>query len=432
MASIYARGKRLYAKVKNAAGKWTPVKTEYFVGEEALAERFARELQRLEDAKRPASSSGIPTLATYTEEWLAGRKDLVSVNDDATRLRLHVLPELGSYRLDELRPRHIRDLVLALKDEGRLAPRSIRKVYGVLHVLLHTAVADEKIAVTPCVLRRGILPKNKDKTPGWRQTAVFTREELQRLISDEAVIADRRVLVALKGLAALRHSEAAGLRWSDYESEPEPLGRLRILDTKSEADRLVPVHSALAKLLDSWKRKGWESVFGRAPTSADLIVPTRAMTVRDATESQRQFHDDLRRLGLRLRRGHDLRRTFISLARTDGANPDMLKVITHGVSTEILDVYSSFAWSDLCREVLKLQVLPGAPPILKTGKSVELDRVPTEKRRRARRTLVTSLVQVSASAQRRWANAAADKTKPLPVIREGLASPTGVEPVLQP
>lgn len=274
MASIYARGKRLYAKVKDASGKWIPVKTEYFVGDEELAERFARELQRLQDAQRPAQSgSGAQTLSAYVDEWIAGRQELVSVKDDETRLRLHVLPELGSHRLDEIRPRHIRDLMLALKDEGRLAPRTVRKIYGVLHVLFHTAVADEKIAVTPCVLRRGILPKNKDKVSGWRQTAVFTRDELQQLISNPAVIADRRVLLALKGLAALRHSEAAGLRWSDYESKLEPLGRLRILDTKTEADRLVPVHPVLAKLLDIWKVKGWPSVFGRAPEPSDLIVP---------------------------------------------------------------------------------------------------------------------------------------------------------------
>ena len=45
----------------------------------------------------------------------------------------------------------------------------------------------------------------------------------------------------------------------------------------------------------------------------------RNMTVRSAQETPKQLHDDLKTLGLRERRGHDLRRTFITLAQVDGA-----------------------------------------------------------------------------------------------------------------
>jgi hypothetical protein len=46
---------------------------------------------------------------------------------------LHALPHLGRMRMDEVKPRHLRDLVLALKNEGKLAPRTIRQVSGLLH-----------------------------------------------------------------------------------------------------------------------------------------------------------------------------------------------------------------------------------------------------------------------------------------------------------
>jgi hypothetical protein len=39
-------------------------------------------------------------------------------------------------------------------------------------------------------------------------------------------------------------------------------------------------------------------------------------------------HPTLKLLGLRHRRGHDLRRTMISLARTDGARKDILALCT--------------------------------------------------------------------------------------------------------
>lgn len=61
-------------------------------------------------------------------------------------------------------------------------------------------------------------------------------------------------------------------------------------------------------------------------------------------------------LGLRKRRAYDLRRTFISLARTDGADRDKLKAVTHGPSGEILDLYTTWPWETLCAEIAKLRV----------------------------------------------------------------------------
>ena len=61
-------------------------------------------------------------------------------------------------------------------------------------------------------------------------------------------------------------------------------------------------------------------------------------------------------LGLRPRRGHDLRRTFITLAQVDGARRDLLETITHGPRGDIVSVYTTFPWPALCAEVAKLQI----------------------------------------------------------------------------
>ena len=55
------------------------------------------------------------------------------------------------------------------------------------------------------------------------------------------------------------------------------------------------------------------------PQPDDPIVPSRRGGVRNRHRSRDNLLDDLRRLGLRHRRQHDLRRTFITLARVDGA-----------------------------------------------------------------------------------------------------------------
>ncbi len=91
----------------------------------------------------------------------------------------------------------------------------------------------------------------------------------------------------------------------------------------------MPVHPTLAKVLAAWKLSGWAAMMDRQPKPDELIVPTRNGTTRDATEAQRQLIADLELLGYRTkagkrqhRRGHDMRRTFITLARTDGATKD--------------------------------------------------------------------------------------------------------------
>jgi hypothetical protein len=85
-------------------------------------------------------------------------------------------------------------------------------------------------------------------------------------------------------------------------------------------------------------------------------VPTRNFTIRSAQETPKQLHDDLRTLGLRERRGHDLRRTFITLAQVDGARRDLLETMSHGPRGDIVSVYTTFPWPALCAEIAKLKI----------------------------------------------------------------------------
>jgi hypothetical protein len=128
----------------------------------------------------------------HVERWIADRRQrgVASAGGDEGRLKLHAIDALGALRLDEVRPRRIRALVrdLAAKpgsDAEQLAPRTVRHVHGLLHTMFEDAVADELIEVNPCALKRGELPKKVDKDPHWRAGAIFSREEVEGLISDE-------------------------------------------------------------------------------------------------------------------------------------------------------------------------------------------------------------------------------------------------------
>ena len=96
---------------------------------------------------------------------------------------------------------------------------------------------------------------------------------------------------------------------------------------------------------------------GRAPEAADLIVPSRTGRCRSANHMLKKFHQDLERIGLRKRRQHDLRRTFISLCRADGGRGDILRFITHGPNKgDVFDSYTTLPWEALCTEVAKLRI----------------------------------------------------------------------------
>ena len=233
--------------------------------------------------------------------------------------------------------------------------------------MFEDAVAEELIESNPCTLGRGELPKKADKDPTWRAQAVFTRDEVEQLFSDDAIPEQRRVLYALLFLAGLRIGEAAALRWRAYDSSVKPLEKLLVAlsfdrkqerekSVKTERPRTVPVHPTLARLLKQWKLAGWERLMGRPTKPDDLIVPSvKGQHLRD-TVVLRRFHDDLRALGLRLRRIHDARRTFISLAQADGARRDILRWITHGPEGDIVSDYTTLPFETLCEEVMKLKI----------------------------------------------------------------------------
>jgi integrase len=315
------------------------------------------------------------TVTELIERWISQReaRGVAAVQDERTRLRLHVIPALGAMLARELRPRHIRDFIVALRQKasGRtgepLAPRTVRHVYAALRQVLHDAVVDEILDFNPCVLKRGDLPRKTDKDPRWRSGAVFTREEIEALICDDRIPEDRRVLYALEFFTGMRSGEAAALRWNAWDDRAQPLGKLAVAvsydsrakvekATKTERPREVPVHPELANVLTSWWESGWTRFTGRRPTDDDLIVPAAHGGSRNVSYSLKAFHLDLATLGLRERRHYDSRRTFISLGQADGARKEVLKWITHGAAGDIVDLYTTLPWATLCEAVACIKI----------------------------------------------------------------------------
>ncbi len=413
----FLRGEKYWVRFKDENGKWVNRPTPYRIGEESEADRYFERRSKCAAAardattKRGGSSTQPLTIRLFAESWLKERRKLGirSFADDESRMHRHILPELGDFLLDEVQSRHVREFVLKLRakkiknDEG-LAPRTIINIYGLLRTMFHDAVAEGLISSTPCILRRGVLPKKVDKDPAWRVTAVYTWDEVEQLISDRRIPEDRRVLYALLGVAGIRPGEAASLRWRQYDRTLEPLGGLSLEYTKTDVPRRVPVHPTLARVLAEWKLAGWERTYGRPPGDDDLVVPTRNGTERSSQETPKALKLDLEVLGLRCRRSHDLRRTLVTLGQVDGARRDLLETMTHGARGDIVSMYTTFPWPALCAEIAKLRVQ------FREAEIVEIPMSPTPA---SRYTAVTGAER----ARRRW---------------KFRVTPSGLEPEISP
>lgn len=374
MGSLYKRGKIWWMAFLDSSGKRQLRSTE------KRDERNARQvLEEVEALVRGGRAPSRPlTVEAWAERWAVGRPPL-----DLGRLRKHVLPVIGSRRLDDVSQLDVRQLVTGWRDGGELAPRTIRNVFWAMSRLFSDAIVQGLLTKTPCVLVRGDRPKIRDADRRWRQTAVFSRAEAVQLFTDPRVPADRRAMWAISLLAGLRLGEVSALRWRDLDLVRKPLGCLHISSsytrinrvekgTKTETPRQVPVHPALAAVLKQWREAGWAELFGRPPAEEDLVIPNRRGVHLNDQNVNESRTIDFAALSMRRRRFHDARRTFISLAQVDGAAPHVLKLVTHGAPSEVMDLYTSLPWEKLCEAVSSLQV-PGSPqePVPAAGEQLQ-------------------------------------------------------------
>jgi hypothetical protein len=201
--SIYPRRRRWWIKFKLPGRRWTARATPFFVdaadGREK-AEAMLADEERASKDSRHETDPARPTVEEYGKRWILQRMALRidDSSNDESRLRCHVYRRIGALPLAEVRARHIADLMRTIRlCQSRRAPRTVRNIYSVLRALFRDAEIDGLIERSPCILTRYQTGEAVDADPDWRDTAIFTRGELETLISDERVPIDRRVLTIM-------------------------------------------------------------------------------------------------------------------------------------------------------------------------------------------------------------------------------------------
>lgn len=318
-------------------------------------------------------------LGRYIEEiYLPDRESRgKDVSNDRVRLN-RILPYVRHLAVADTRLSHIRDAVqLFMKrmhgpdPKKRLAPRSILLSYRSLKRVFKHAVKAGLLESNPCDLdpRDDELPKNQDKDLTWRDRARFSQAEIERLLFSPELPLAHRVVYCCAAAAGPRASEISALRFDDIDYDRQMLPCIAISrsyntdtrmegPTKTGATKEVPMHPALAKMLAEWKLSGWPALMGRMPKANDLIFPRNAKGEHlTKWDIYRWLQRDLVKLGLRRRRSHDFRRSFISLVVDNDGRHEVIRRATHARKKDgVIEGYTSIEWLTLCKEVLRLRL----------------------------------------------------------------------------
>lgn len=340
---------------------------------------YAKEISRqikdgvwIHPRQRPHGKDSFATYGRTVIDKRAARGVKTADKDERGHLENHLIPEFGPVALRDLTHKRLMLGFERIAAKG-LGGRTVRNIHSTLQAVLHNAARDEMIpfAPAPLAVRHDELPPAIDKDPEWRDSAVFTVDEVRTLIACAEIPIAFRVLYLTLAITGARLGEITSLKVRDFQRIAEPLATLTVVALKTgrhrghgRLRRHIPVHPDLAAWLDWWLAHEYEIQHCRRPTPDSLLFPTLSERRRRAgleTISQQEVHGQwsdhhLPAASLRHRRIHDLRRTLTSALRAAGVQGDQVAAITHRPTGHLMqDQYTSWQWEALCAEVMRVK-----------------------------------------------------------------------------
>ncbi len=238
-------------RVRLPDGTWRRERRKAPVSSKSGAIRWGQAREREIPLHRPAKRrKEVPTLAEFAPRFLEGyavanRQKPSGIAGKETILRVHLLPMLGTRRLNAIGNEDIQQLKSALGDR---AAKTVNNVLSVLNTLLKIAVEWELIEHMPCTVR--LLPMSHTEAP------FHDFDQYGRLVDVAKSVDDRAYLaVLLAGDAGLRCGEIMALEWTDIDFSKRSLKversewKGRVTVPKGGRARRVPMTTRLAEAL---------------------------------------------------------------------------------------------------------------------------------------------------------------------------------------
>jgi integrase len=304
---------------------------------------------------RSDHSRGLPvaverqTLTQFLTRWL---EDSARVSTRpriheryAELIKLHIVPVLGSLRLEKVTPAHVQKLINQKLAEG-LSPKSVRHVRGVLATALGRAAKWGMVARNVASLTDA--PKVVRK-----EMRAFSPDEAQRFI--EAVKGERfEALYLLAITLGARRGELLALRWGAIDFETRTLhvrnslqrvnGSLQVSEVKSKKSRRqLPLLDFVAKSLRLQRARQSQErlVAGAGWHDSGFVFTTRIGTPVDPANLLDNFKRVLHKAELPDIRIHDLRHSTASLLIALNVHPRIvMELLGHSQISLTMDTYS--------------------------------------------------------------------------------------------
>jgi integrase len=193
-----------------------------FHGTLADAKKELRALLRSGDTGEhvePVKATFAGWAQAWTEIGCPGRNRAAVGNRSLERytqlLRIHVLPVLGGYKLQDIHSTDIDKLYVSL--EGKIHPRTARQVHSVLNACLSHAVRTKKLAINP------MTSISKVPSPGEPDHgSVLDDQELRKLVhgfKGSSLFG----IVSVAAFTGARRNEVLALRWTDLDPQKKTL-----------------------------------------------------------------------------------------------------------------------------------------------------------------------------------------------------------------
>jgi integrase len=292
----------------------------------------------------PQKKKEVESFAAFAETFMAGYAKTNNKPSEQTAKRSilthHLLPTLGSRRLDEITSKDVEDLKASLLAKGKSAKR-INNVLNVLSKILRYAAEIELLDRTPRIKTLKVPPQRFD---------FFTPEEFEKLVGSSAEEPDWHAAVLVAGAAGLRLGEVLALEWGDVDFRNGILTVMRndwrgsVGAPKSGRDRKIPLTTRAAAALKAIRHLKGKLVFCRADGSRWTNTTMRARIKRQE-----------KRAGLRVTGWHALRHSFCSHLAMRGAPAVAIKELAGHSSIAVTNRYMHLAPGELRNAIALLE-----------------------------------------------------------------------------
>lgn len=247
----------------------------------------------------------------------------------ASLINVHIVPALGSIKLQAITKNHINALMLQMREKGQSA-RSQQQARAVLSAAFESALEDDLVASNPVVKSRTITLDSAQIHP-------LSLAEVQTLLAKTTGM-QMQARVRMAVLYALRQGEALGLQWKDIDFTKKTIfiwqqiqkieGAYEFVKLKSEDSvRTLEIDDETLAALKAHRiqQNTVRLAMGNNWTDHDLVFATAHGKPIDCKTDYRQWHRVLTNADLPIKRLHDARHTAATLLFDQGIDIEVIR-----------------------------------------------------------------------------------------------------------